>query len=262
MDYMPGYGAVSGYTSNPITGIVPTSPWINGNPAIALKGSIVDAHAIDYPMREIVYAEVAAGLVPTNDDLTQLTQAIKLLGRIPYCVDQGTANHLVVNPIPGITRYQVPIILAIQVAYANTGACDINVSGLGPIPLTRTNGVQMVPNDLVANGDILVAYDGTKFQMLSVPGSLGFPLPQQLDHYGVDTSLTPNTITATVDFIGATAWPTGLFVAILVKNANTGPTTVVLNGLPGVPLKRGTAGALQSGDVNAGYIALMIYDGN
>ena len=29
-------------------------------------------------------AEIAAGLIPTNADLTQLTQAIKLLGRLPF----------------------------------------------------------------------------------------------------------------------------------------------------------------------------------
>ena len=46
-------------------------------------------------------------------------------------------------------------------------------------------------------------------QLLSLPGSAEFPNPQQLWHYGVDTSSTPNQIVATVDNIGS-SWPTGL----------------------------------------------------
>ena len=91
---------------------------------------------------------MAAGLTPSNNDLTQLTQAIELLGRIPYVIDQGVANMIVVNPDPIITVYANEIVLAIKVAVGNTGAVTINVSGLGPIPLHRPSGAALIATDL------------------------------------------------------------------------------------------------------------------
>jgi hypothetical protein len=203
---------------------------------------------------------MAAGLTPSNNDLTQLTQAIELLGRIPYVIDQGVANMIVVNPDPIITVYANEIVLAIKVAVGNTGAVTINVSGLGPIPLHRPSGAALIATDLSAGAVILVAFDGSIFQLLSVPGSLGAPTAQQLWRYAVDVSGTANSIVATVDNIG-TSWPVGLPVAIKVGNTNSGATTVTLNGLAAMPLKRGSGTSLQLGDVAAGYIALMICDG-
>lgn len=55
----------------------PNAPYVNGIPGVQ-KGSPVNANAVEYPQREIVSAIEAAGLTPTNNDLTQLAQAIAL----------------------------------------------------------------------------------------------------------------------------------------------------------------------------------------
>ncbi len=258
MKYQPPYGT----TGNGLP--PPGSPgYLNGNPAIGLAGSIFPAAMAEEPQTEIVNAIIAAGLVPTDNDLTQLTAAIKLLGRIPYVIDQGAQNHLVINPTPAITAYGAPLsplLFAINVSYANTGATDINVSGLGAVPLTRTTGAALSANDLTVGGIIIVGYNGAAFELLSVPGSLEYPPPASLDHYGVDISSSANSIIASCDSIGS-SWPTGIYVAIKVANANTGATTVTLNGLGPLPLTRGSGLALIAGDVAAGYIALMIFDG-
>jgi hypothetical protein len=203
--------------------------------------------------------------VQSDNDLTQLVQAIELLGRIPFVVDQGIVNNLVVNPVPAVTAYggSQPKIFAVAVGYSNTaGGVVVNISGLGNVPLTRTTGAPLSANDLTAGGIIIIGENaaGTGFQLLSVPGSLNFPQPQQLWHYGVDVGAT-NAIVATIDTIG-TSWPTGLPVAIKVGHTNTsGTVTVALNGLATVPLTRGSGTVLQNGDIAAGYIALMIFDG-
>lgn len=54
----------------------PAAGYINGNPATNTAGSIPCAEGLEYPQREIVNAITAAGLTPSNDDLTQLAQAI------------------------------------------------------------------------------------------------------------------------------------------------------------------------------------------
>jgi hypothetical protein len=92
----------------------PAASYVNGNPATNVAGSIPCAEGLEYPQREIVNAITAAGLVPTNGDLTQLSQAIaktsvtqvaagagRLLG--PPTVMTASGNW----PIPAGTVYAV-----------------------------------------------------------------------------------------------------------------------------------------------------------
>lgn len=53
------------------------TPWTNGNPAIGLRGSIIDQRAIDHAQAEITNAIIQLGLSPDKDDLQQLGKAIK-----------------------------------------------------------------------------------------------------------------------------------------------------------------------------------------
>ncbi|HEY1505769.1 MAG TPA: hypothetical protein VGF92_15800 [Stellaceae bacterium] len=63
---------------NPPLGGAANDPYIDGNPLTGVEGSDVPAAAIEYPQREIeAILAAAAGLVPTNADLTQTLQALK-----------------------------------------------------------------------------------------------------------------------------------------------------------------------------------------
>lgn len=66
-------------SNTPATILVPEPPYIDGNPAGGIKGSIPPAAAIEHPMREILNVITFPGLVPTESDLTQLLQAIQLM---------------------------------------------------------------------------------------------------------------------------------------------------------------------------------------
>lgn len=57
----------------------PEPAYFNGNPTAGQKGAIPPAAAIEHPMREIMAVIQAAGLVPADNDLTQLLQAIAIL---------------------------------------------------------------------------------------------------------------------------------------------------------------------------------------
>lgn len=50
--------------------------FINADPANGQEGSIIPAGALEYPQRELINAITTAGLTPSADDLTQLSQAI------------------------------------------------------------------------------------------------------------------------------------------------------------------------------------------
>ena len=65
MEYQPPFGSAG-----------PDAPYVNHAAAQGVDGSLVPAEAIEHPMREIVAAIEAAGLVPDALDLTQLAQAV------------------------------------------------------------------------------------------------------------------------------------------------------------------------------------------
>lgn len=54
-------------------------PYIDANPAYGIEGSIPSAPAIEHPMREIITVIESAGLSPSEDDLSQLLQAITII---------------------------------------------------------------------------------------------------------------------------------------------------------------------------------------
>lgn len=57
----------------------PNRSYLNANPSIGFKGSIIPAQAIEHSMREILAVIVAAGLDPSEADLTQLLEAIQII---------------------------------------------------------------------------------------------------------------------------------------------------------------------------------------
>src|ERR1019366_6646934 len=235
--------------------------YVDGSPAPATPGSIPPAAAIECPQREIVNAIIAAGLTPANTNLSQLLAAIELLGRIPYCQDVGSINHIIINPIPAVTAYATPLILAVKVAYANAGATDINVSGLGTVPLITTTLQPLPASTTSAAGIVLISFDGTSFQLLnSAVSGGGSPALTDLWHYGVDVSVVTNFVNVTTDNVGS-AWAAGLPVSVYIANTNSAASNMELNGFENVNITRGNGGALLPGDLVAGTIAVMVFDG-
>lgn len=49
-----------------------------GNPVQGIAGSIVPPEAIEHPMREMLHVMIAAGIEPSDEDLTQLKQAMRV----------------------------------------------------------------------------------------------------------------------------------------------------------------------------------------
>lgn len=57
----------------------PDRPYVDADPGNGIEGSYPAAKGIEHPQREIVNAIAAAGLVPVENDLTQLAQVLALL---------------------------------------------------------------------------------------------------------------------------------------------------------------------------------------
>jgi hypothetical protein len=63
----------------PPLGANPNDPYIDGNPALGIEGTIVPAKAIEHPQREIVNVISAAGITPNETLTNQLLAAINTL---------------------------------------------------------------------------------------------------------------------------------------------------------------------------------------
>lgn len=88
---------------------------------------------------------------------------------IPYVTDTGSTNAIVATFSPAVTSGQQIAGLTVEVKLANTitGACTINVNGLG-VKNLKTGDLQNPPNGLfVANEVLLLVYDGTQYQVVN-----------------------------------------------------------------------------------------------
>lgn len=88
---------------------------------------------------------------------------------IPYVADTGTQNAIIAAFSPAVTSGQQVAGLFISVKLANTitGACTINVNGLGA-KAVKTGDLVNPPNALFVAGEvILLVYDGTQYQIVN-----------------------------------------------------------------------------------------------
>lgn len=99
-----------------------------------------------------------------------LKNALKANGyEIPYAVAGGTANALTLTlPGPAITAYAAGQVFSVKATAANTGAATINVSGLGAKSILYGDGSPMDVNAWTSGAILLLEYNGTEFQLLSV----------------------------------------------------------------------------------------------
>ncbi|WP_315768204.1 hypothetical protein [Bradyrhizobium sp. SZCCHNR2012] len=85
------------------------------------------------------------------DDLILLKSVQQLIQRNQpkFALDSGTANHVVVALSPAPIEYKNGMIVEAIVANPNTGPTDINVNGLGVIPVVRPDGTPVQQGDLL-----------------------------------------------------------------------------------------------------------------
>ena len=81
----------------------------------------------------------------------------------------------------------------------------------------------------------------------------------QAGNYAADSG-TANAYVATLSPAPA-ALTAGLTVRLKIANANTGASTLNVNGLGVVSIKRADGSAVQAGDMQAGEVAQFVYDG-
>ena len=92
----------------------------------------------------------------------------------------GTVDAITLGPSPAIGAYAAGQTFRFVAVGANTGAVTLSVSGLTAKALTKNGTTALVAGDVVAGNMIEVSYDGTRFILGTLGGSLVATVAAQL----------------------------------------------------------------------------------
>lgn len=134
------------------------------NASTSVKGIVQIATQAQTDARTLI-GSTSAVLVspPTNQRSTLLSD---------YVIDTSTSpNVIIITPSPAITSYQTGQQFSFKLANTNTSpTVTLNINGLGAKNISTLSGTTSPSmGDLIAGGMIIVEYDGTNFQVQTLP---------------------------------------------------------------------------------------------
>jgi len=167
----------------------------------------------------------------------------------------GTANAQTLTLSPAITAYAAGQRFRFIAGFTNTAAATLNVNGVGAINIiTQSTGVSLPSNYLSIGAQYEVVYNGTAFVLLGDPALIktgGYDFINQ-------SSGTANALvlTSTGPKLASTAiYRTFIFATNL---ANTGATTVAIDGLTAINVLNPDTSALRAGQLQANKFYQLI----
>lgn len=166
--------------------------------------------------QKAVKAYVLATANPTGASWNEY--AVDAVGTDSYAITVSTA-----------TSYTSGQTFKFKVATANTGACTLNVNGLGAKTIKKNKGSDLATGDLVAGQVVEVVYDGTNMQMTS-------PFIVLKNKIGIDTTTKTTQTSGTMYTVAVLGGTLGTNNAIRITVLNpqiqlgtTGDVTLTFN---------------------------------
>jgi hypothetical protein len=266
VQYQPPYG--------PPGAIDPNASYINGDPTIGRQGSVPPAAAFEFPQREIVNLIGNSQQVPTDQDLNQMTRAVRD-GKLIYCFDSGPLNTVqVVNLTPPITTYTQGLTLHVLIAHTITGPTTIAIGNINPTAIKRRDGAELQANDMVTGQIATLVCDGTYFQLqnMGADGAVGgtttlhnVDIPYVHDTGALDPNWTdPKQVTKNhVIGLYSPVLPDikeGRTVEVKLDQVIQGPTDFAPNNFPIHPVAHPDGSPIVAGDGVPNQIWLLVFD--
>lgn len=187
-------------------------------------------------------------------------------GKQQYAAGTLSGGVYAVTLSPVTTIYNAGMVVRFKADSSNSGAVDINVNGAGAKNLFTRAGAELAANDIVANQIVEAVYDGTNFYVINTISAAQITaahitetLRESVPQYAADGG-TANTYAVTLS-PAATAYTAGMVVRFKAANANTGASTLNVNGVGAINLKKSNGGALQANDIVANQLVEAVYDG-
>lgn len=119
-----------------------------------------------WPIGNIWNMLLQSGITPDTDKLLDLARAVQS-GKVNYATIGGSANALTMALSPAPTSWASLIGTPIRgvITTTNTGACTLNINGLGVKPIKIDNGNDPIAGDLKSGSVAVFVYDGTNVQI-------------------------------------------------------------------------------------------------
>ena len=86
---------------------------------------------------------------------------------INFAADGESSDAYAITLSPAILEYKTGQMIVFTATTANTGACTLNVNGLGAKSLKSLHNQDPADNYIEAGSIVVVVYDGTNFQIVS-----------------------------------------------------------------------------------------------
>jgi hypothetical protein len=191
-----------------------------------------------------------------------LSQINNLLpGEVYYSADTGAANAYVAT-ISQISAYTTGQTILLNVANTNTSTTNtINLNAFGTKNIKLTNGSNINVGDMVSGSIVLLAYNGTNYELLN-PATVVYQSQIQSGSltYSADTG-SANAYVATLS-PAITSYVTGSYISVKLSNTNTSTTcNLNVNSLGNKRIKLTNGNDPNVGDLLSGMIARLQYDG-
>lgn len=96
-------------------------------------------------------------------------QKVSQSGAEIYAADAGANDTYAITLSPALSAYTTGMAIRFKANTANTGAATLNVNSLGAKTIKKNVSQDLETGDISANQIITVVYDGTNFQLQSIP---------------------------------------------------------------------------------------------
>ena len=174
--YMPGLRL---NVAIPANNTGPVSISIDGLPSHLIKrASGADLAADDLRggmVAELVYDGTNFQLVNFQGFTSSTTNNNTFTVNIPYIADTGTVNAINAPFSPAITSLPAGLLILVKLANTLTGPSTIVVNAQPAKAITRVDSTPTQLNDAFIGEMCLLAYDGTKFQIVNQTGVPAIP---------------------------------------------------------------------------------------
>ncbi len=167
-------------------------------------------------------------------------------------VDAGSANAYAITLSPAVTSYAEGQLFTFRAANNNTTASTLAVNGLAAKAIYVAGTNALVGGEIIGGSTYLVEYNGAAGGFFLINPSILIPsqasqIQNQAFTYAVDSGAANAYVVTLSPALGA--YVDGQIVSFRAANANSGATTIAVNGLAAKAIVTNANGALIGGEI-------------
>ena len=208
-----------------------------------------DLHLLGLPT-----VSITGGVGPSDIAVGAVNSTHILPGSVCTASATGTSGMTVLM-YPGPSTHASGTWLWMVPASTNNGAVTLTINSLSAKSLRRMDGTECRPGDVVAGKGSLITYDATGgYYVLLNPAA-------DVQYYAVDSG-TADAMAVSIPWVfSALTDVVGVPLTVRKAGANTGATTMAINGKAPVAVRSPDGSPMVAGQLAADAVLVLVYDG-